>query len=245
MDKLRILWIGVAWIILCYASVAHALEVGDVVWAQWKPNAWYHGKVTKVHPIGFHVAFDDGDQANLPSSLIVSDSIVAAEELKVGVRVIALWNDGKYYPGTFTGAKDGRYNIRFDDWDKRPVELSHIRLRKASNNTRADIKIGDVVWAQWKPNVWYHGKVAKVHPIGFHVTFDDGDRMDLPASLIVSDRIVAAEQLKKGIRVLARWNDGKYYPGTVTGSKGRKYDIRFDDGDGKAVDLNNIRLLYE
>jgi len=106
--------------------------------------------------------------------------------------------------------------------------------------------VGDVVWAQWKPNEWCHGKVAKASLIGFHVAFDDGDRADLPPSLIVADRVASAEQVRVGTRVLAPWTDGRHYPGTVTRvAEGKKYSIQFDDGDRRTTDLENLRLLSE
>ncbi|KAI0670390.1 hypothetical protein C8Q78DRAFT_1079362 [Trametes maxima] len=45
-------------------------------------------------------------------------------------RVFALWrNIGYYYPGTVRAAEGGgRYKIHFDDNDKSPVELKHMRL---------------------------------------------------------------------------------------------------------------------
>ena len=41
----------------------------------------------------------------------------------------------------------------------------------------AKVKVGDTVWAQWKPNAWYHGKVDRLTDIGFKVNFDDGDTL--------------------------------------------------------------------
>ncbi len=247
MDKRRTILIVGAWIIMCSTCFAQTLKVGDVVWAQWKPNAWYHGKIERENPVGFHVAFDDGDRADLPPSLIVADRAVTAEQVEVGSRVLARWTDGRHYPGTVTRVAEGRrYDIRFDDGDRRTVNLAHVRLRDTLRNMNGAPNVGDVVWAQWKPNAWYHGKVEKKIPVGFHVVFDDGDRADLPPSLIVADRAVTAEQVVVGRRVLARWTDGKHYPGTVAEvAEGRKYDIRFDDGDRKTVDLMSLRLLSE
>lgn len=54
-------------------AAADAPKVGDKVWAQWKPNDWYPGKVAKACPTGLHVVFDDGDEADLAVSLIAVD----------------------------------------------------------------------------------------------------------------------------------------------------------------------------
>ena len=55
-------------VLLAAATAATAQEkakAGDVVWAEWKPNAWFHGKVAKVDGKDFHIAFDDGDKATV------------------------------------------------------------------------------------------------------------------------------------------------------------------------------------
>ena len=136
-------------------------QVGDVVWAQWKPNAWYHGKVTEKNPPGFRVAFDDGDQAVLSPSLIVVDKVSSAALVRVGIRVLAQWTDGRYYPGTVANVSEkGEFRIWFDDGDRRTVAVAQIRLRAATPGAFENTKIGDSVWAQRKPNAWYHGKVT-------------------------------------------------------------------------------------
>lgn len=107
-----------------------------------------------------------------------------------------------------------------------------------------ELKSGDSVWAQWKPNDWHHGKIGEKTSLGFMVAFDDGDKADLPTALIVFDRPAQDEQLRIGARVLARWTDGRYYPGTVTArTSGSDCAIRFDDGATLTVSPLNLRLL--
>jgi len=60
------------------------------------------------------------------------------------------------------------------------------------------------------------------------------------------DRVASAEQMKVGTRVLGRWTDRKYCPGTITRvAEDGNYDIVFDDGDRKIIGLGNLRLLSE
>ncbi len=221
------------------------LKVGDTVWAQWRPNAWYRGKAVKTCAVGFHVTFDDGDRADLAPALIIVDRVPPVGKVKIGTRVLAPWTDNKMYPGTVVATKEGKYKIKFDDGDSGLVALKDLRVRTAISSAAPAAKVGDTVWAQWKANAWYHGKVAKKCDVGFHVVFDDGDKADVAPSLIIVDRAPAADKVKVGVRVLALWTDGRMYPGTVIAIEEGKYRIKFDDGDGRAVARNNLRLLGE
>jgi hypothetical protein len=40
-------------------------KAGDVVWAEWKPNAWFHGKIAKV----------DGKDFTLPLTMATRPSL--------------------------------------------------------------------------------------------------------------------------------------------------------------------------
>src|SRR5260370_16849187 len=46
--------------LLVLATAAPAqdrLKAGDVVWAQWKPNAWFHANTPKAHANQYHIPF--------------------------------------------------------------------------------------------------------------------------------------------------------------------------------------------
>ena len=104
--------------LLAFSSLALAAQpkVGDTVWAQWKPNAFYHGKVDKTCEWGLHVQFDDGDKGCFRADLIAVDAPMAAAAIKVGAKVLAKWSDGKLYPATITGKPDGgSVKVFFDD----------------------------------------------------------------------------------------------------------------------------------
>jgi hypothetical protein len=227
------------------APAAPVPKAGDMVWAQWRPNDWYHGKATKACPIGLHVVFDDSDEADVPVSLMALDQAPKKTEVKVGSRVLAQRNDGRLYPGTVTKAADGKYDVQHDDSETATVGLAQLRLLAVNPMANRTAKAGDKVWAQWRPNDWYHGKVSKACPTGLHVVFDDGDEADLSVTLIGLDQAPKKNEVKVGSRVLAQWTDGKLYPGTVTKLADGKYDILFDDSDTTTVGLGQILLLNE
>lgn len=224
---------------------ADAPKVGDKVYAQWRPNAIYHGKADKAVDVGFHITFDDGDRGDIPLALIAVDRAPKKADVKVGTRTLALWVDGVYYPGWITAIVQDKYQIQFDDGDTRAVGLDELRPTAGKTSAMAAPKVGDKVWAQWKPNDWYHGKVSKTTDVGLHVAFDDGDQADLPLALVCHDRAPKAADVKAGSRVLGLWTDDKFYPGTITAVEGGKYSVTFDDGDTRIVGLDQLRLLNE
>jgi ribosome maturation factor RimP len=106
-------------------------------------------------------------------------------------------------------------------------------------------KAGDVVWAEWKPNAWYHGKIAKVDGKDFHIAFDDGDKAIVDASKIALDRVPKKDLVKVDTRVLAKFKQTRFYPGKIAKIDGDRYDIKFDDGDVDNVTLDDLRLIGE
>jgi hypothetical protein len=104
-------------------------------------------------------------------------------------------------------------------------------------------KAGDVVWAEWKPNAWFHGKIAKVDGKDFHIAFDDGGKAVVTASKIALDQAPKKDMVKVDTRVLAKFKQTRFYPGKITKIDGDRYDIKFDDGDTDNVGLDELRLL--
>jgi hypothetical protein len=106
-----------------------APTVGDVVWAQWKPNDWYRGKVARKTDKGYHIDFDDGSKAVVSSSLIAIDKAPEKADVKVGARVVARWRaDNRFYPGKVGKIIDEGFHIEFDDGSRSNVGIRGIRL---------------------------------------------------------------------------------------------------------------------
>jgi Tol biopolymer transport system component len=102
---------------------------------------------------------------------------------------------------------------------------------------------GEVVWAEWRPNAWFHGKIARVDGKDLHIAFDDGDKATVDASRIAPDRVPGKDMVKVGTRVLARFKQIRFYPGKITKIEGDRYDVKFDDGDVDNVALDDLRLI--
>jgi hypothetical protein len=108
-----------------------------------------------------------------------------------------------------------------------------------------DPKVGDEVWAEWVPNAWYKGKVARKTDKGYDIDFDDGDKATaLDGSKVALDKAPDKKAVKKGTRVLASWSDGNFYPGKVDKViYGGDYHIQYDDGDEGDAELKDLRLI--
>jgi len=105
-------------------------EVGDRVWAQWEPGYWYLGTVTDEAAIGFRVVFDDGEEADLPPSLVAVDRASEGGEVAFGTRILAQKTDDEWCsPGTVvTDPEAGIYGIQFDDGEREAIDLADLRL---------------------------------------------------------------------------------------------------------------------
>jgi hypothetical protein len=58
----------------------------------------------------------------------------AVMEFKIGDRVMAKWDNAKWYPGKIVGIKNGKYDVDYDDGDK-SRGLSPTRVRKPGAST--------------------------------------------------------------------------------------------------------------
>ena len=172
MRTMLVLLIVVGWAIP--AGAADAPKVGDVVWAQWRPNAWYHCKLDKKIDGGFHVVFDDGDETDAAPALIAVDAEPKKDDLKPGVRVVAPRDGTTAQLATVIKVDGAKAECRLEDHSDASFEIKELRMAAVGTVAAQIAKVGDTVWAQWRPNAWFHGKVAKKVDVGLHVEFDDG-----------------------------------------------------------------------
>jgi hypothetical protein len=102
---------------------------------------------------------------------------------------------------------------------------------------------GTVVFAEWSENSWYRGTIAEMCADGYLITYDDGDTKCCTLAEIVLDAIPDYSEVDVESRVLAQWDMGQFYPGTVSSLSDGKYVVTYDDGDRSTVSLSQIRLL--
>src|SRR5262249_5366723 len=126
--------------------------------------------------------------------------------------------------------------------------LEDLRLRTPATPPGRDpaqqmAEVGSEVWAEWRPNSWYHGKIAKVDGKNFHITWDDGSQDTVVNSNIALDRVPKRSAVTIDTRVLARFKQNYFYPGKITKINGDRYDVKFTDGDVDTVPLEDLRLI--
>jgi hypothetical protein len=153
-----------------------------------------------------------------------------------------------YYGGTTSGVvvyrveKDGKLVGRWTIADGNGKVYTET-LRLIGATAQEKVTVGDVVWAEWKPNAWYHGKIVKADGKDFHIAFDDGGKTVVDSSKIAPDRVPEKDMLKVETRVLAKFKQARFYPGKIARIDGDRYDIKFEDGDVDTVALDDLRRI--
>jgi len=242
---MRMTFAFVAAAVLAGFASAQQPKVGDTVWAQWQPNQWYHGKIEKKADVGFHVKFDDGDETDVCPALIALDVESKKDALTPGTRVVIPGEGGVAKLATVVKIDGANVACQADEeLGDATAAIKDVRRVTAAGNAKA-LKVDDIVWAQWRPNDWYHGKVKKTGDGGYHVEFDDGDEADLPSALIAIDQAPEVKNVKVGARVIAVFSDGKFYPGTVIAIDKETCKIKYDDGDEADAPVSDVRAIGE
>lgn len=113
----------------CWGNLTYAQgnepQAGSTVLAFWAPgNAFFVATVVEKQGAGHFVLFEDGDVAVVPTEKILPNDI------QVGSKVIARWNDRNYYPGTVDKIVGRALHIKYDDGDQRWVPWGWIAVRR-------------------------------------------------------------------------------------------------------------------
>lgn len=93
-----------------------------------------------------------------------------------GDRVLVLWEDAFWYPGTVQSVdKNGVLLVHFDDGDKATVDPERAN--------KLDWDAGDRVECRWPgDNKNYPGVFVKVEGENIRIVYDDGDKANLTVS---------------------------------------------------------------
>jgi hypothetical protein len=183
--------------------------------------------------------------------LFKKKDVVAA--WKVGARVLAQWRDSYYYPGRVRTVAHDACEIQFDDGDVDWVACANIRL--------PDIRVGSRVFARVHGGPYFApATVNQQRGEKLQVRYDHGEEEWTSLSLVRmqpessaqtapadNPRAAAAaaapdlgEAVNEGAwrvgdRVLARWLDFFWYPGTILGMGTKGFHILYDDGDQRVA----------
>jgi hypothetical protein len=173
---------------------------------------------------------------------------------KVGDRVLAKWSDSYFYPGIVRELSGNTCLVTFDDGDNAWIHFAHV--------LPPDIRVGSRVFcrARGGPN-YYPGTVNQQKGETILVHYDQGDEEWTSVSMVRVQRTIASvsaesmtgapvaptkqsldlgepvkdSNFRVGDRVLARWVDFYWYPGTILAMGERGTHVLFDDGDQRIV----------
>ena len=91
---------------------------------------------------------------------------------------------------------------------------------------RANLQIGDRVWAPWYSSVLFAGTVSRVEEKEVHIAYDDGR-----GAWVLREQVRPLE-MPVGLRVRARLlMGGHFFPGKVIAAEGERVHIEYDTGD--------------
>jgi hypothetical protein len=94
-------------------SEAPAFAAGDTVAAKWADGKLYLATVKSVDGDTVNVVYaDDGTAGAVPQTDVRA---IPAATFAVGDRVLAVWSQGRFYPGEVTKVTGSTYTIAWDD----------------------------------------------------------------------------------------------------------------------------------
>ncbi|MBN1532462.1 MAG: hypothetical protein JXA20_07355 [Spirochaetes bacterium] len=101
--------------------------------------------------------------------------------------------------------------------------------------------VGDEVLAFWeRAKAHFIATVVEIEQAQdgsrYRVVFADND------SAVLDSASLVPLNLQPGAKVAAKWNDGRFYPGTIANKAGNAYFIEFEDGDKGWVAASGIAV---
>src|SRR6516162_5843201 len=180
---------------------------------------------------------------------------------KVGDRVLAKWYDSFFYPGRVQAVSGNSCRIAFDDGDSAEVHCAHMLT--------PDINVGSRVFGRLRTGpAYYPGVVNQQKGEKILIRYDHGedewttwsmvrvqrnianvgDQEPPPPSGPVKLAVDVGEPVEEGNwrvadRVLARWLDFYWYPGTILAMGQKGFQILYDDGGQLVVPEQSLMPL--
>jgi hypothetical protein len=97
------------------------------VLAQWSNGWWYAARISGWNSEVYHVAFEDGDTANLRPNRI------SGHVWRPGSRVQCKWRGGDtYYDGVIAARNGTAVRVHYDDGDREDTYLAYCRSKTAT-----------------------------------------------------------------------------------------------------------------
>ena len=92
-------------------------------------------------------------------------------DFQIDDKVLAVWDNGEYYPASIVDIENGRATVKWDDGSGyAAVSLDKIKYM----NTISDFKAGEKVFAVWSDNRFYPATIKSIGNGEAAVAWDDG-----------------------------------------------------------------------
>jgi hypothetical protein len=214
-----------------HAGSSIAVKVGDRVLARGFDGYFYPGLVGAIDGDRCEIQFDDGALAGVHRANVRRPDVV------VGSQVDCRANAGPaYVPGVVAQQMGEKLRIRYEGGAEEWTTLSLVRVKREIADVGDDPRpVSNPMTAPGMtgPGMPGLGTNPMPGPPLERVILDAGPPRDDP-------------NWRSGDRVLARWWDLFWYPGSILAIGEKGYHILFDDGDQRIVsDLHLMPLLIE
>jgi len=231
------------------AVAGSELAVGARVAARWTDGKFYPGRIAALEGGRYSIAYDDGDALVVDAGSVLP--MAQPGTLAVGEHVLAVWKDGKMYPGVLADVRPGGATVRWDDGDvPLVVAEGNIARLAAGRGSQPPVAIaqagrsypglaaGTPVAARWKDGNYWLGQIAGAVGSGYRIHYADGDVLDVQNDAVIPCGQVA---FKVGDHVMAHWKNARMYPGKITSVQAGTATVQWDDGDVPlAVPLSQV-----
>lgn len=173
----------------------------------------------------------------LTGLLLAAGTFLAAGPLRAADLVpIAYWDDdGNWYPVEVLERGDDQVRVRYvQDGTEERVARDHY--------AELELSQGIPVWAKKTPRAerFFRGKVQRWEDDQLYILFLDGDAAWVAMRDLSFPELRYERWFTPGHHLFGEWTDGYYYPGYIQEIRDDKYRFRFDDGDERWLDKDQL-----
>lgn len=215
--------------------IAHsAFAVGDRVLARYFDSYFYPGMIRSIDGDRCEIAFDDGDTA------FVHIANVRRPDVAVGSQVFCRKNAGPaFIPGVVAQQNGEKLRVRFEGGGEEWTTLSLVRVKRAIEDVGDDPWPIDDAAMPMAPMMGGGPQLPGMPMLGGPAPPVQG----MPGHRPILDGGAPRDDpnWRTGDRVLARWWDLFWYPGSLLAIGEIGFHVLFDDGDQRIV--NDMHLM--
>jgi hypothetical protein len=204
-------------------------QVGDRVLASWFDAYFYPGRIRSVQGASCEVAFDDSDVA------WIHQANIREPDIRVGSQVFCRIGGGPYYlPGVVRQQQGEKIHVHYDNGKKEWTTISMVRVKRPLANVPEAFP--QPQQAPFPQGPMMGGGMMGGPMTGTAVMTGAGPPgPNMPPQIPDVGDPIDDSDWRVGDRVLGRWFDLFWYPGTILAIGTKGYHLLFDDGYQRVV----------